>query len=288
MLGRSAATLFLFLFCLTVKGQVKPIQLTFEGGHISARFNSKSGEKRFTLDALIPATTTGDSTVLLSADSTGIVIRQHIRYFDHACTITNTVKKTGYGLQWDIAITGEGDDWTAPIETRLKWDDPGSLLFWTTWADNHVKPEAAGWQDPFLPAPFQNLALVYGGESHVSRDAFVIPIASSFLKDEDQGLSFIQSLTDTILDLEMHTSADGQIAYRHLNHRIGSGRTIRIRHQVVLHQGDWRAGMAWMMDNYKSYFLPEEPLVNQIAGGGAYSSYEGERIRRNTAKWVLR
>jgi len=274
--------LFIFLSPFIIKGQVKPIQLKFEGGEIRAHFNSKSGKRQFALDAVIPSTSEGTNTELLSSDSTGISTRKHIRYFDHACTIISIVKKTSYGLQWDIEITGDGSDWTAPIETRLKWDDPESLLFWTTWADNHLKPQTDAWQDPFLPAPFQNLALVYGGESHVSRDAFVIPIASSFLKDDDIGLSFIQSLADTILDLEMHTSAGGQIAYRHLNHRIGNGHTIRIRHQIVLHEADWRAGMAWVMENYKSYFLPEEPMVNEIAGCGAYSSYEGEL---DTAKY---
>ena len=276
MSHKLSLALVIFLFSFTVKGQVKPIQLKFEDGQIRAHFSSKGGERQFVLDAVIPSTSESGNSELLSSDSTGIRARKHIRYFDHACTITNTVRKTSYGLQWDIEITGDGSDWTAPIETSLKWDDPKSLLFWTTWADNHLKPQADGWQDPFLPAPFQNMALVYGGESHVSRDAFVIPIASSFLKDDDIGLSFIQSLTDTILDLEMHTSADGQIAYRRLNHRIGSGHTIRIRHQIVLHQADWRAGMAWMMENYKSYFAPGEPLVNKIAGCGAYSSYEGE------------
>ena len=115
-----------------------------------------------------------------------------------------------------------------------------------------------------------------------SRNAFVTPIACSFLKDDDIGLSFIQSLNDTILDLEMHTSANGRIAYRHLNHRIGMKHAIHICHQIVLHEADWRAGVSWVAKNYKAYFLPEEPLVNSIAGCGAYSSYEG---RLDTAKY---
>ncbi|OOQ57792.1 hypothetical protein [Mucilaginibacter pedocola] len=37
-----------------------------------------------------------------------------------------------------------------------------------------------------------------------------------------------------------------------------------------------------MTKNFSTYFLPEEPLVNTIAGCAAYSSYEGEL---DTAKY---
>ncbi|WP_143822332.1 hypothetical protein [Mucilaginibacter pedocola] len=95
----------------------------------------------------------------------------------------------------------------------------------------------------YLP-PFQQLALTYGGETHLSRNAFVIPIASTLFNRDNLGLSFVQSLNDTILDLEMHTTADGEIAYRHLNHRINSAHRIHISHQIILHEADWRDGMA--------------------------------------------
>jgi hypothetical protein len=272
----SPLILFIFLCPIFVKAQANPIQLKFEDGHVKALFKTKGGERQFTLDAFMPSTTRDPNTELVFQDSSGIRTRMHIQYFGHACEITSNEKKTAYGLQWDIYIDGEGSDWTAPIESRLQWDDARSLQLWTTWADNHLKYGSDEWQDPFVPSPFRDLALVYGGASHLSHDAFVTPIASSFLKDENIGLSFIQSLKDTILDLEMHTSADGQIAYRHLNHRIGRGHTIHICHQIVLHEADWRAGMAWVIENYKNYFSPGEPLVNKIAGCGAYSSYEGE------------
>ncbi|WP_295668733.1 hypothetical protein [uncultured Mucilaginibacter sp.] len=275
--------LLLFYICpFLAEGQNPPVRLKFEDGQIKGYFNSKGGERRFTLDISMASTDGGAKTQLLSQDSTGIITKKEIRYFEHACEITSVIKKTAYGLQWDIYIKGKGSDWTAPVETSLQWADAGALQFWTSWADNHQKPASDEWLDPFLPAPFSNLALVYGGENHLSRDAFVTPIASCFLKGENLGLSFIQSLKDTILDLEMHTSADGKIAYRHLNHRIGSMHTVHICHQLVLHEADWRAGMAWMIANYPAYFMPGEPLVNKIAGCGAYSSYEGEL---DTAKY---
>jgi len=275
--------LFLFFCPVITFSQVQPIQLKLENGQIKGSFKSKNGDKAFVLDAVIPSTYPSANVQILRADSTSIVVKKHVEYFTHACDVTSAVKRTAYGLQWDIEITGtDTGSWTVPVETSLQWLNQDSLQFWTTWADNRTDPKADTWQDPFLPGHFQDRALTYGGETHLSRDAFVIPIASTFFKGEDLGLSFIQSLNDTIFGLEMRTAANGMIAYRHLNHRISPRHTIHIRHQIVLHEADWRAGIAWMVQNYKAYFLPEEPLVNKIAGCGAYSSYEGEL---DTAKY---
>ena len=85
----------------------------------------------------------------------------------------------------------------------------------------------------------------------------------------------MQSLEDTILNLEMRTTSEGLIAFRHINHRISKQNSIHISHRILLHGADWRAGLSWVIKNYPDYFYPKEPMANQIAGGGAYSSYEG-------------
>lgn len=262
-------------FCFACAfGQAPAIGLKFINGRIDARFVAGKHEREFTLDVVMPSTQVSE-TQLVSADSTGIVTKKEINYLGNACLITTKVKKTAYGLQWDTYISGRDSDWTAPIETALQWADASGLQFWTTWSDNHLNPKSDNWQDPFTTAPFQNLKLVYGGDSHVSRNAFVIPVAGSFFKDADMGVSFAESLNDTTLDLEMHTTAGGRIAYQHLNYRIGSRHTIHIRNQIVFHEADWRSAIAWMKDQYPHYFLPDAPEVNTSAGCGAYSSYEG-------------
>jgi len=276
MLRRFIPLIIVFFFPGFIHGQVPSIKLKFESGGVSASFSVSNQDRAFTLNANMPSTDGSEAAELISADSVRIVTKRKISYFDHQCVITSEVKKTDYGLLWDTYITGLDGDWSVPIETSLKWDDPKSLQFWTTWSDNHLNTKSDDWQDPFISAPFQDLKLAYGGESHSSRDAFVIPIASSFFKDDNLGVSFIESLNDTILNLNMNTTADGRIAYQHINHRIGKGHTVHIRHQIVFHEADWRAGIYWLKDNYKNYFMPEEPEVNNIAGCGAYSSFEGQ------------
>jgi hypothetical protein len=272
----------LLFFSMNNYAQNYPINLEYTEGKIKAVINAKGINRHFFLESLLPQTGTGAGTEIILNDGNTIKTSKSIRYFEKECIVVNTIAKTSYGLQWDIEIKGTGKPWTVPVQTILKWDANEAIQFWTAWPDNQTKQDITAWQDPFETAPLQNLAMVYGGETHWSVNAFSIPIASSFIKDKNIGLSFIQSLQDSILDLEMHTSLDGSIAYSHINHRISNENTIHIRQHIVLHEADWRAGINWMYENYKTFFLPQQPLVNEMAGCGAYSSYEGEL---DTAKY---
>ena len=272
----------LLFLLISTYAQNYPLSLEYKEDKIKAGIQSNGLSRYFFLESLLPQTTTDTNTEILLNDGNTIKTSKSIHYFENECTVTNIFTKTLYGLQWDIEIKGKEKPWTVPIETILKWENHEAIQFWTTWPDNQTKQDAAEWQDPFVTAPVQNLSMVYGGETHWSRNAFSIPIASCFIKEKNIGISFIQSLEDTILDLQMHTSTDGSIAYRHINHRISNENIIHIRHHIVLHEADWRAGINWMYKNYTTFFLPQQPLVNDIAGCGAYSSYEGEL---DTAKY---
>lgn len=256
--------------------QDTPFTIEFKNEKLTVVIQQKDFSKTFSLETVLPQTNQPAIVKLLSADENSISSSKTFQYFNHSCTVTNTLVKTSFGLQWDIEIIGEGEPYTVPIETVMKWDNPKSMQFWTAWSGNPLKSETGKWSDPFVTAPLQNLSMVYGGETHLSPNAFVIPVASSFIKEKNFGLSFIQSLKDTILGLQLNTSDDGKIAYTHLNHRISNGNKIHIRHFIVLHEADWRAGVKWAYENFPSYFLPKQAIANDIAGGGAYSSYEGQ------------
>jgi hypothetical protein len=269
------------LFCLillsaSAAAQVYPLSLEYKDGKIKASIASNNSGRFFFLETVLPQTKMTANPEVVWSDSNRIITTQTIRYFEHVCTVINTVTKQPFGLQWDIEIRGNGNPWTVPVETVLQWDRNDSIQFWTSWPNNQVKPYEAEWQDPFETSPLRDLSLVYGGESHWSANAFALPIATSFIPGSNFGLSFIQSLQDTILGLEMHTSSSGKVSYRHINHRINNENAVHIRHSIVLHEADWRAGMQWMVKNNKTHFLPKVPAASSIAGGGAYSSYEGE------------
>ncbi len=275
-LGNISILFCLLLMSTLVAAQNAPLSLEYREGKIKGSISSNNSGRYFFLETVMPQTKIIGTPQVLLNDSNSIITKQTIRYFDNECIVINSVTKKKFGLQWDIEIRGNGSPWTVPVETVLQWDKNDSTQFWTTWPNNQEKPFAPEWQDPFETSPLQNLSLLYGGESHWSANAFSLPIATSFIKENNLGLSFVQSLEDTILGLEMRTSAAGSIAYRHINHRISTENTIHIRHSIVLHEADWRAGMQWMFENHTAYFLPSQPLAHTIAGGGAYSSYEGE------------
>jgi len=254
--------------------QVKPIVLKQFGNDIQGYIDLKQGKRHFTLNVVLPETNSTKTEIVFSNENE-IKTRKDIQYFENKCIVDNSVKKTAYGLEWEIEITGVDGTWSVPIETALVWDKPDSIDFWTTWPDNQTKGNVDTWQDPFLSAPLGNLHLTYGGISPRSHTSFSIPIASSFFKGNNIGVSFIQSPADTILGMEMQTSIAGKIGFRHNRHRICPSNTIRIKHYIVLHESDWRAGLNWMVENFKSYFLTPNPLANKIAGCGSYSAYEG-------------
>jgi hypothetical protein len=45
---------------------------------------------------------------------------------------------------------------------------------------------------------------------------------------------------------------------------------------LFAHEGDWRPGMAWMVERYPQYFHPANSMADEVAGGGAYSAYTGD------------
>jgi hypothetical protein len=274
---------FSLLHFTTVAAQQFPLYINYANGRITAGLNNADSNHRFTLAAVLPVTKPGKDAVIISADENKIITRHQISYFTNECEIINTVTRTAYGLQWDIAITGGEKEWSVPIETALTWEKNEDMQFWTTWAGPDInETDPFKWQHPFEPAPFRDLDLVYGGKNHLALQTFVIPVASAIFRKTNTAVSFSQSLSDTITDLHMRTSAAGTVSYIQHNRRISNKKTIHIRHRLVVHQADWRAAMKWMVDNNRPYFFPESPMANELAGCGAYSAWEGEL---DTAKY---
>ncbi len=276
-LNKNVILPFVFLVNATILliAQSNSLRLSFENNKIKSSFGDNAINRFFYLETTVPHTNEIVNAEVLVQNDSVIQTKKLVQYFDHSCTVINKVAKIKDGLQYDIIITGLDTNWSVPLETALHWDNPTQIQFWTTWPNNQLEPQNYNWQDPFLSAPMQNLNLFYGGETFWGNNSFTIPIASCFIKKHNVGLSFIQSLNDTILDLQMHTTANGMIAYQNTNHRIGKERSIHFTYFIILHDADWRAGMQWVTSKYRDYFSPKADNVNAIAGNGAYSSYEG-------------
>ncbi|WP_349318718.1 hypothetical protein [Chitinophaga sp. MM2321] len=209
-----------------------------------------------------------------SRDSFEII--KKIRWEDRTGHTLETVSVTPDGVNWTIEITGDDKSWSRPVLTSVQWLDSTGIDFWTTWSDNQTAEKAELWQDPFLTAPLNNLELKYGGADHLSRKAFVIPVATCFFKNKSYAVSFMESPRDNMLDMDLLTNTDGTITYRHTNHRINAGNKVRFSMHLIAHEPDWRGGLAWFYKNYKEYFTVKEPMADVMAGCASYSSYEGD------------
>ena len=174
------------------------------------------------------------------------------------------------------------EPWSTAIETHLEWPEVRSAKFWTAWGDNFSskiveKMDSSGmaWTDPTVPQPFREMHLLYGG--YFSTGAgFSVPIATIIEERNDAGVSLALSPEDTLLDLRLKTDGKGSITFSRLDNRFSKGNPVRFAMDLIAHEGDWRAAMAWVVKRYPDYFDPPNPKTHEVAGTAAYSAFTGD------------
>jgi len=175
-------------------------------------------------------------------------------------------------VRWEIEITSSGEPWTVPIATKLQWPLPDDAQFWTSWLGGDDL-----WKDPLQPQPMSKCSWVcswaYGPYAGVG--GFCIPLASLMEEKGDMGLSLVLSPEDPILELTLMSDGEGGFSFRRANTRLGQGRTVKLAVDLVAHEADWRGGLRWMVRRYESFFEPPNAKVQEMAGTGAYSGWNG-------------
>ncbi|CAL1518894.1 hypothetical protein MMC2321_02639 [Chitinophaga sp. MM2321] len=267
------------VFCISLLPQLSLSQITsslsIRNNQVLVKLKTKAGIQECMLQNSIDSAEVLSINILKKSRDSFEIIKK-IRWEDRTGHTLETVSVTPDGVNWTIEITGDDKSWSRPVLTSVQWLDSTGIDFWTTWSDNQTAEKAELWQDPFLTAPLNNLELKYGGADHLSRKAFVIPVATCFFKNKSYAVSFMESPRDNMLDMDLLTNTDGTITYRHTNHRINAGNKVRFSMHLIAHEPDWRGGLAWFYKNYKEYFTVKEPMADVMAGCASYSSYEGD------------
>ncbi|MBN2581354.1 MAG: chitobiase/beta-hexosaminidase C-terminal domain-containing protein [Pirellulales bacterium] len=216
----------------------------------------------------------------------------------HHGTLVERFLPQAESIRWEVEIRGEGEPWSTPIETHFRWTKEGDSpnfpsqnsgqspsLFWTAWGD--PRPDGADWTDPLHPAAWADREFFYGGRRFKyfkEPSTFSLPLASILDEKQDAGLSLVLSPDDLVLTLKMRTTKTGDVTFSREHHRLGKDHVVRCALDLTAHLADWRGGLAWMAGRYSEYFNPPNPLVEQMAGCGAYSSHaditEVERLMR--------
>jgi hypothetical protein len=187
-------------------------------------------------------------------------------------TLTERFTPTRTSVRWEVAIRSGGAPWSAPITTRLACKPAAGTRMWAAWSDSDQRGDR--WHDPLETRPFTTRLWGYGGNA--SQDFFfALPLASVVDAAHDSALSLVLSPEDTLLDLSLTTSRTGTLAFSRTSYRLGGGRSLRFAMDLVPHAADPRAALGWMVERYPRFFDPPNPRASQIAGCGAYSSFEG-------------
>ena len=208
--------------------------------------------------------------------------------------VTERFRPAADSLRWEVEVRGRARPWSTAVETRLHWPAGEATRYWTAWADSQSQP-AANWTDPLVLAPLTERQLWYGATPYRENypligycpfvyDVFCLPLVTIAEPGRDRGLSLVQSPEDTLLDMLLATERTGSVVLSRVNHRLTPQAPVRFAMDLVAHEADWRAGLGWMVRRYPDYFEPPNPRAHDLAGCGAYSTYEGdldvEHLRR--------
>ncbi len=210
--------------------------------------------------------------------------RFHTKDGQNGCVITQVLRRHETGLRWELSAEGMGGPWSAPLELHLRWRESGTTQFWTAWSDPLQGNK--GWNDPLVFQSLQDREWFYGappfeedtprtGYCPLIGNTFCIPLAVISDSARDQAVSLILSPEDRLLDLTLRSTANGEVVFSHINHRLEQGKPFSFSADLVVHKADWRAALGWMAQRYPQYFNPPNPRADELAGCGAYSSYEG-------------
>jgi len=140
------------------------------------------------------------------------------------------------------------------------------------------------WVDPLIAVPFSDVAYDYGAPNFgcekknlfyipFEGNTVCIPMATVIEPEYGVGLTFALSPDDEIIDMTMNTSAQGDIIFDRLFHRISSGHDCVFSMDITAHADDWRPALAWMSNRYPEYFNPVHPQAHILGGTGAYSNH---------------
>jgi hypothetical protein len=199
----------------------------------------------------------------------------------HRATIIESFTPEKTSIRWEVQVEGDDRPWSTGITTRVVLVDTTGARFWTTWGDpDHLSPAPRSdarevWHEPFSPRVFRAMHLTYGGHFG-NGGGYAVPVFSVLYPGEGNAASFLMSPRDPLLDIHMVTTPAGEVRQTRNFNRLEKGTRVSFTMHVFVHEPDWRAVMASVVNAYPRYFVPPSRNAGAISGLGAYSSYEGE------------
>ena len=228
-----------------------------------------------------------------------------------SCVVIDQFIPTANSIRWELTVKGKGEPWGSLIQTRIHYPVDQGTTYWTAWGFPQYNPSTVDktvakkltaypggtksmwnvlneknnvWIDPLVAVPFSDVTYYYGApyfDDSIKKiffvpfngDIFCIPMATVIEPKCGVGLTFALSPEDEIIDLVMHTSAQGDLVFDRIYNRISADHECRFAMDITAHADDWRPALAWMSNRYPAYFNPVNDHVHQLSGTGAYSNH---------------
>ena len=240
-----------------------------------------------------------------------IAVQWKHRLEGHEATLTERFLPTAHdSIRWELEVQGHDTPWTTPIQFGFQYLDASEQTrFWSAWSDprcNQSRPNidaeavinaengaavalfnaGGNWGDPLLPQPLSSVRLYYGltpmtfdqpgiDPMPFRGDLICIPMLSLLTEKDDLGLSMVLDFEDKTLDITLDVTPQGDVLFRHLNHRICKDVTQRFNADLVPHESDWRSGLRWTVERYRPYFDPCVEIADEVVGTASYATPKG-------------
>lgn len=204
-----------------------------------------------------------------------------------ACAnVTDTLSARASSVRWHVSVTGDAAaPWSAPILTALAFAQPSALKAWAPWDRGSAGGWSAAWVDPLqpsdvLPGGWWDGTYRLGNCRDGHGDFIVAPIATILSADPDAldaGVSVHLAPTDVPMDTHLLLlGSEGGLSFSRAHHRISSAAPVELDVDLVGHEADWRAALAWSVAAWPQWWEPVNAEVFATsAGTGSYSWWLG-------------
>lgn len=275
----------------TAKHQVRGHGFTLELDENGGLLSFQSGGKHYEISGQTRLTGCEETAApeIRKRSSESISVMRALRNQEgRQCRVTDTYTLTAGGVRWDVDVFGIGPAWGTGIISGVKLPVGKSAQFWEPWSNPDMLGSGlwnfdemkASWRDPLETRPLGDSTRWYGDDGLLgyrpsSGNYVSIPLCT-MLAGGGEALSFVHSPEDNIIVMKLLTTGDGTVEFQRRHNRIGAGAHVRFTMHLVPHAPRWRSALAWMIGEYPDYFSPPNPRAHDVAGLGAYSSWQGE------------
>jgi len=187
-------------------------------------------------------------------------------------------------MRWQIEIQGDETPWTTAIETQLKWKKTEGLSWWTAWGDSRPDAPKAHGRGPTLGSnPLPECLLSYGSRHFTQPQAISFPLVTVLAPEMDRGSVWSCRGRSTVRH-ESHGNRNRRNGIRPDPHRISPDHPIRFAMDLVIHEADWRAGLAGWSSGILSTLT--HPIPRPMKSQGAArtraipTDFDAERLMR--------